>query len=149
MSAIKELQMSRDEILDSCQKLVLSGRCMLDAIEELCGLFMKQSARTESPGTEKTKAAGQPDGATAEITEQPVQEDNRVQEAGTAEKAARINTAEQEQVRGQLAELAGKGYRAEVKALLTRHGAAKLSDITDPEDLAQLMEEAKQIGGPT
>ena len=40
----------------------------------------------------------------------------------------------------------GTGYRAEVKALLTAHGANKLSDITDPEELAKLAKEAEVIG---
>lgn len=51
-----------------------------------------------------------------------------------------------EDVRTILAEKSRTGYRAEVKALLTAHGAAKLSDITDPEELAKLAKEAEVIG---
>ena len=45
-----------------------------------------------------------------------------------------------------LAEKARTGYRAEVKALLTKHGVKQLSDITDPEEYATLMTEAEEIG---
>lgn len=51
-----------------------------------------------------------------------------------------------EDVRTILAEKSRTGYRAEVKALLTAHGAGKLSDITDPEELAKLAKEAEVIG---
>ena len=52
-----------------------------------------------------------------------------------------------EAVRAILAEKARTGFRAEVKALLTEYGADKLSDITDPDKLATLMEKAGVIGG--
>ena len=51
-----------------------------------------------------------------------------------------------EDVRTILAEKSRTGYRAEVKALLTAHGANKLSDITDPEELTKLAKEAEVIG---
>ena len=51
-----------------------------------------------------------------------------------------------EDVRTILAEKSRTGYRAEVKALLTAHGANKLSDITEPEELAKLAKEAEVIG---
>ena len=51
-----------------------------------------------------------------------------------------------EEVRGLLAEKSRSGFRAEVKALLTAHGVEKLSEITDPVELGQLLSEAKQIG---
>ena len=51
-----------------------------------------------------------------------------------------------EEVRGILADKARSGYRAEVKALLTKHGAEQLSDIRDPKELAQLVREAEGIG---
>ncbi len=51
-----------------------------------------------------------------------------------------------EDVRTVLAEKSRTGYRAEVKALLTAHGANRLSDITDPKELAKLAKEAEVIG---
>ena len=51
-----------------------------------------------------------------------------------------------EEVRAILADRSRSGFRAEVKALLTAHGAKQLSDITDPEELAALAAEAEVIG---
>ena len=48
-----------------------------------------------------------------------------------------------EDVRAVLAEKARTGYRAEVKALLTKHGVKQLSEITDPAEYAVLMKEAE------
>ena len=51
-----------------------------------------------------------------------------------------------EEVRAILADKSRSGFRAEVKALLTAHGAKQLSDITDPKELAALVAEAEVIG---
>lgn len=51
-----------------------------------------------------------------------------------------------EDVRAILADKARSGYRAEVKAILTAHGASKLSDITDPAELAKIAAEAEGVG---
>ena len=51
-----------------------------------------------------------------------------------------------EEVRGILAEKSRTGYRAEVKAILTAHGAKQLSAVTDPEELAAIVAEAEVIG---
>ena len=51
-----------------------------------------------------------------------------------------------EEVRAILADKSRSGFRAEVKALLTAHGAKQLSDITDPKELAALAAEAEVIG---
>ena len=51
-----------------------------------------------------------------------------------------------EEVRGILADKARSGFRAEVKALLTAHGADRLSDIKDPAELSAIAEEAEVIG---
>ena len=48
-----------------------------------------------------------------------------------------------EQVRAILAEKARTGYRAEVKSLLTKHGVKQLSEITAPEEYAELLKEAE------
>ena len=50
-----------------------------------------------------------------------------------------------EDVRAVLAQKAASGLSDEVKALLDKHGAKKLSDI-DPEDYHQLIKEAEAIG---
>ena len=51
-----------------------------------------------------------------------------------------------EEVRLLLADKARSGFRAEVKAILTAHGAGKLSDITDPAELAAIASEAEAVG---
>ena len=51
-----------------------------------------------------------------------------------------------EEVRGILADKARSGHRAEVKAILTKHGVKQLSDITSPEELAAVVAEAEVIG---
>ena len=51
-----------------------------------------------------------------------------------------------EEVRGLLADKARSGFRAEVKALLTAHGADRLSDIKDPAELSAIAKEAEVIG---
>lgn len=55
-------------------------------------------------------------------------------------------TCTYEEARAALAEKARKGYRAEVKALLTAHGLKQLSDAADPAVFAVLMAEAEEIG---
>ena len=51
-----------------------------------------------------------------------------------------------EDVRALLADKARAGYKAEVKALLTSHGVNKLSEITDPDELTKVVQEAEGIG---
>ena len=69
-------------------------------------------------------------------------------EAAPAESAAKeeTKTYSLEEVRRILADKSRAGYRAEVKALLTAHGASRLSDITDPAALSALALEAEVIG---
>ena len=38
------------------------------------------------------------------------------------------------------------GFRAEVKAILTKHGVKQLSEVTDPKVLADMVSEAEAIG---
>ena len=49
-----------------------------------------------------------------------------------------------EDVRAILAELSGRGYTAEVKELLRKHGAATLSGI-DPSEYAALVKDAEVL----
>ena len=50
-----------------------------------------------------------------------------------------------EQVRGVLAGKSRDGYTAEVRAIITRHGANRLSEIK-PEDYAAVLKEAEELG---
>lgn len=65
-------------------------------------------------------------------------------EPAPAEEAPKVYTLEE--VRGILAEKSRTGYRAEVKAILTAHGAKQLSDVKDPAELAAIVAEAEVIG---
>ena len=71
-----------------------------------------------------------------------------VAEEAPSESAAKeeTKTYSLEEVRRILADKSRSGYRAEVKALLTAHGASRLSDITDPAALSALALEAEVIG---
>ena len=51
-----------------------------------------------------------------------------------------------EEVRHKLILLAQAGFSAEVKALITKHGASRLSDI-DPSQYAALLSEAEGVKG--
>ena len=50
-----------------------------------------------------------------------------------------------EQVRGVLAGKSRDGYTAEVRAIITGHGANRLSEIK-PEDYAAVLKEAEELG---
>ena len=51
-----------------------------------------------------------------------------------------------EEVRAILAEKSRTGFRAEVKALLTKHGVTQLSDVKEPEVFTAIVAEAEEIG---
>ena len=139
MANVKEAQMAKDELLDNIQKIVLCGRAMLDAIEDLTNLYCGSLAggSEDAACPEKEPAAEFPakPKAKKKLPETPAQQQ---------EEAPR--TATMEEVRGLLAEKSRSGFRAEVKALLTAHGVEKLSEITDPEELGRLLGEAGGIG---
>lgn len=64
----------------------------------------------------------------------------------TAEKASKKEkTLSLEDVRAVMADKSRKGYTAEVKALLTKRGVNRLSDI-DPKEYAALLAEVEVIG---
>ena len=139
MANVKEAQMAKDELLDNIQKFILCGRAMLDAIEDLtnlyCGSLAGGSEGAACPEKEPTSEPPVKPKAKKKVSEAPVQQQ---------EEAPR--TATMEEVRGLLAEKSRSGFRAEVKALLTMHGVEKLSEITDPAELGQLLGEAEAIG---
>lgn len=67
-------------------------------------------------------------------------EEKTVKEAQKEEKMISL-----EDVRAVMADKSRKGFTAEVKALLTRHGANKLSEV-DAKKYADLLAEAEVIG---
>ena len=68
------------------------------------------------------------------------------EDSSAKKQEAPARTYSYEEVRAILAEKARTGYRAEVKALITRYGAAQLSDIKVPEVLNLIAAEAEEIG---
>ena len=104
------------------EDFIRAAREMLDTLSELAGLF--PAAEEDEELTE----SGDPSIPEGEDVPPP-------------------RTATLEEVRTVLAEKARTGFRAEVKALLTAHGAKQLSDITDPVELGAMLVEAEKIGG--
>ncbi len=62
----------------------------------------------------------------------------------TNAKAADVKTITLEQVRAVLAEKSQDGFTAEVRALLEKHGAPRLSEI-DPANYAALLADAEKL----
>jgi len=50
-----------------------------------------------------------------------------------------------EEARAILAEKSRTGFRAEVKAILTKHGVTQLSDVKDPQKLAAIVADVEEI----
>ena len=139
MAKVKEAQMTKDELLDNMQKIVLCGRAMLDAIEDLTNLYCGSLA-----GGSESAAGPEKEPAAKSLAKQ--KSVKQVSEAPAQQQLESPRIATLEEVRGLLAEKSRSGFRAEVKALLPAHGVEKLSEITDPVDLGRLLEEAGKIG---
>ena len=94
------------------------------------------SDRTPDSTTEAAEPAGRPAKAA-----------DAAPSAGTQDFAAEApaKTYTYEEARAVLAEKSRTGHRAEVKAILTRHGVKQLSEVTDPVNLAVLVAEAEVI----
>lgn len=73
------------------------------------------------------------------------QTDSAVTEPIVAEQPAVTKTISFEEVRAALANKARAGFTAEVKALIEKHGASKLSDI-DPSEYEAVLAEAEVFG---
>ena len=136
---MKELEMTA--LIEGLHKLSADVAQIADALEEKTKI-----SEAEQPGTEPA-----PKGKTEQtveeqtVTEMPEAEptpEGKVEQTVTEMPAKKSF----EEVRGILAEKARAGFRAEVKALLSARGVSRLSDITDPADLASLASEAEVIG---
>ena len=79
-------------------------------------------------------------------TEAPAKKPVEPAEPEVAAEETPAKVYSKEEVRAILADKSRSGFRAEVKALLTKHGAKQLSDITDPTELAAIVAEAEVIG---
>ena len=116
------------------EDFIRSARDALDALQDLAGLFPAFSESEKSPA----ERVFSEEGGAAERLSAP--------DASGARMNAELGPT-LEEVRTLLAEKARTGFRAEVKALLTAHGAKQLSDITDPVELGMMLTEAEKIGG--
>ncbi len=102
------------------------------------------SPENAEPAAVSSGPANTPETA-AEASEPP----EGKQAAPPAEKTAEtppLPACTYEEAREVLSVKAKNGYRAEVKALLTKHGIRQLSDVHDPEMFAILKAEAGDIG---
>ena len=75
------------------------------------------------------------EGETVQAQDTPVE--------NTAPEPAKAYTYEE--VRAILAEKSRTGFRAEVKAILTKHGVTQLSDVKDPQKLAAIVADVEEI----
>ena len=141
MAIMKEIGMSLDELMDNVQKFVLCGRAMCDAVEQIATLVATSSVSTRSP-----EVSGELGHFAATPLSSQTRDAGLCDEETKATEVQPVKTATLEEVRKVMTEKSRNGYRAEVKALLTAHGAAKLTEITDPEELGRLLVEAEQIG---
>lgn len=130
MSKMSELSSVLDELIQTGQNLIhsaeemkKSGESMVKTASQIRELFnTSEEPKPAEPKSSKTKKAPEP-----KKTPEP-------------EKTYSFT-----EVRGALAAKSKEGYKTEVKALLTKYGADKLSAV-DPKDYAALMAD---IGGLT
>ena len=115
MSKMSELSMVIDEMINC-------GEGMIRAAKQLKDMFF-----TENPPEPKAITA-------PKRNAHPV-----------AEEKPEMKAYSKEEVRGILSEKSASGYGKEVKALLSKYGADKLSAL-DPEKYAAIIAEAEAIG---
>lgn len=102
---------------------------MVDVLQKICGLVAVLGDLVES--MDATEAA----------TDKPATEP-----APEPTKEEPVKPPTFEEARAVLAEKSRTGFRAEVKAILTRHGVKQLSEVSDPMVLTEMVKEAEAIG---
>lgn len=127
-----------DNELKIWQALVASVRAFADTLEAELGAFAEPVQVSEEEASAKVEPTGN---APAETAPEP-QEETPAEPAPKDEAKKAITLQE---IRAVLAEKSRAGFTAEVKALLEKHGAEKLSGIAKSE-YAALMEEAENLG---
>ena len=90
----------------------------------------------------ETETAGK---ATAKTTAAPEAEPVSKPETPAETESVPEKVYTYEETRAILAEKARTGFRAEVKAILTRYGVNQLSEIKDPKTFAAIVAEAEEI----
>lgn len=119
MGKVSELSMLVDE-LKKC------GEALIGISEGLADMF--SGAAEEKPSAKKTAPK-------KKAAEEPKQEPQPKEEKPLT----------LEDVRAVCADKSRKGFTAEVKAILTKHGADKLSEV-DPEEYKALLAEVEVLG---
>ena len=109
------------ELADAVSELRRCGEMLVSVSETLAGLFSSEAAEKPKKREEKTKNG---------------------KKAGQPEKKEKSLTLEE--VRAVLAEKSRAGHTEEVRELLNKHGADKLSEI-DPAEYAALLAEAEVL----
>lgn len=112
-------------------------KLLLDVVSDLRSLADSLQAVADAVAQDGQE---QPDQTTEE---RPAQEPEK-KTAAKKEEKAEPKPLTLEQVRAALAEKSRAGHTAEVKALLIKHGADKLSDI-DPAEYPALLAEAEVL----
>ena len=125
MSTMSEISALLDEI-KSC------GNTLISIYDELHNLIDSKEPDEEKPKTKTRKRKTRPEEAPETILEeQPPEEPPKLLTFEEIQTAFRMKSRD--------------GYTAEVKALITKFGAKKLSEI-DPADYHALMKELEVIG---
>ena len=109
------------ELADAVSELRRCGEMLVSVSEMLAGLFSSEVTEEPKKRTEKTKSG---------------------KKAGQPEKKEKSLTLEE--VRAVLAEKSRSGHTEEVRELLAKHGADKLSEI-DPAEYPALLAEAEVL----
>lgn len=113
--------------------VVQDMRSLADSLQAVADAVADSGAEAELTATKEPEKAGKSGKAAAKNT------------AKKEEKpAAKEKPLTLEEVRAVLAEKSRAGHTAEVKALLNKHGADKLSEI-DPAEYAALLAEAEVL----
>ena len=136
MAMVKDAAMTMSDLVQRGQAFIESGRDTLDLLDELLTLLQEHSL----PEGEEAGKVGATAPDVAETEEQVQEVESKAQETNR-------KTITQEEVRAVMVNNSRRGYRAEMKALVAAYGVKNLSDLTDPEKLEAILEEAKTIGG--
>lgn len=120
MEHMNEVMELLDNIINCCESISKLGRIVRDALpgiaEAITGISSKPKAIENKPAAKKTKK------------DEPA-----------------VKAYSFEDVRKAFSQKSHEGYTAEVKALISKYGASRLSDIKE-EDYASLMADLEGIG---
>ena len=151
MGKMSEASIGMKAILAQGMKMVNAAREALDETEELIRMLASAAGMSGgNMGPPEEVLIEEEDNAAEDVTAAETEETEKKPEEEPAgvemEPAAVKRTATLEETRAVLAAKSRNGYRAEVKALLSKYGAEKLSDITDAAVLGAMMTEAEGLG---